>query len=440
MDTEANQSGFPDSTTKMGDVEETTSAANNQSQHSDVTEVASASTPVNESHSELLSRSETVRFTYPSRVWGLKLPAFLPMAIALLAMLGGMVWSHNPIGFWVGIAGAVLAVILSIRLLWPPLRNLLSEMIPPEQRPIFIGFFGLLAAIAGILKLVGWFDEVLRWVEHLDWQIVGALGDFFGAFGQILIAVLAVYVAWRQYVISKDLTIQQNTITQQQTIDTYFQGISDLVLDEEGLLEDWPQERAIAEGRTAAILSSVDAKGKAKIIRFLSQSKLLTPLRRDRRLGRAILDGSGGYEEDRDYGVRVIDFGVMLARANLAGTDLRWTDLSEANLVAADLRSCELVRTNLARTILYEANLSGSDFKEAQFFYGTAVDATPRSRTELPNYLTGAYTGAVVEGANFTQVQRMSDSQRYYCCSWCGSRSRATIPGGCKGIPNKLGR
>jgi len=48
------------------------------------------------------------------------------------------------------------------------------------------------------------------------------------------------------------------------------------VLDEEGLLEDWPQERAIAEGRTAAILSSVDGGGKAKI-RFLTSSKLLTP-------------------------------------------------------------------------------------------------------------------------------------------------------------------
>jgi len=52
-------------------------------------------------------------------------------------------------------------------------------------------------------------------------------------------------------------------------------------LDEEGLLEDWPQERAIAEGRTAAILSSVDGGGKAKIIRFLTSSKLLTPLKRD---------------------------------------------------------------------------------------------------------------------------------------------------------------
>jgi len=42
----------------------------------------------------------------------------------------------------------------------------------------------------------------------------------FGALGQILIAVIAVYVAWRQYIISKDLTIQQNLLTVQQNLIT----------------------------------------------------------------------------------------------------------------------------------------------------------------------------------------------------------------------------
>ena len=109
------------------------------------------------------------------------------------------------------------------------------------------------------------------------------------------------------------------------------------MLDEEGLLEDWPQERAIAEGRTAAIISSVDAGGKSKIIRFLSRARLLTPLRRDQRLGRAILDGKGGYEEDRAHGVRVIDLGITLAGADLSHNDLRWTDLSGTNLIRANL-------------------------------------------------------------------------------------------------------
>ena len=224
--------------------------------------------------------------------------------------------------------------------------------------------------------------------------------------------------------ISKDLTIQQNRITQQQTIDAYFQGVSDLALDEQGFLEDWPQERAIAEGRTAAIMSSVDAEGKAKILRFLSQAKLVTPIKRDRHLGRPILDGDGGYAEDREYGVRVIEIGVMLAGADLANMDLRWTDLSEANLVRANLSGSDLVKANLSRTILYDANLARADVKGTSLFYGPVETASPRSRTDIPDYNTGKNTGAVIENADFTGVKRLSDDQRYYCCSWCGEQSR----------------
>ncbi|MGF1515215.1 MAG: pentapeptide repeat-containing protein [Elainellaceae cyanobacterium] len=341
---------------------------------------------------------------------------------------------------WLIVTGALVALLVSIRMSWTVLQPMLSELISPQQRSLTVAIIGIGAALAGLLQVIG----VGRWLQPrlslVNWDAVGAIGDLFGALGQILIAILAVYVAWRQYVISKDLTIQQNLITQQQTIDSYFQGISDLVLDAEGLLEDWPQERAIAEGRTGAILSSVDAPGKAKIVRFLSRSRLLTPLRRDRHLGRAMLDGMGGYQEDRDYGIRVIDLGVMLAAANLAGTDLRWTDISDANLVRANLVRCDLVKANLARTILYEANLQDADLMGARLFYGNIETATPRSRTQPPDYKTGECTGAVVENANFSRVKRLSDLQRRYICSWSGSSSRATIPGGCQEIPNLLGR
>jgi len=342
--------------------------------------------------------------------------------------------------FWIGIAGAIATLLISVPVVWVPLQQWLSESVSPVEQSRFVAVFGLLAAIFGLATLTGAnrkFDAVL---EKLNSEAIGSLAEWIGALGQILIAVLAVYIAWRQYVISKDLTIQQNTITQQQTIDAYFQGVSDLALDNEGLLEDWPQERAFSEGRTAAILGSVDAQGKAKVLRFLSQSRLLTPLKRDRHLGRPMLDGNGGYLEDRDYGVRVIDLNVMLAGADLAGTDLRWTELSDSNMVRANLSGCDLVKANLARTILFEANLTGADLFGVRLFYGLLETASPRSRTKPPNYETGAYAGAVVENANFTGVLRLEDEQRYYCCAWCGEQSRKTIPGGCDGIPNKLGR
>ncbi|WP_030007292.1 pentapeptide repeat-containing protein [Picosynechococcus sp. NKBG042902] len=378
--------------------------------------------------SDLAARHFYLRKIDPGSPW------LISTAIAV-TMLGLL--SH---WLWLGLSGTLVTLLLSLRIILPSLKNWLGTFLTPEERRTLIGVVAFVVAIASLLRFLGFYRLVSHWLNQIVWDEFGSWADWVGALGQIMIAVLAVYVAWEQYVISRDLTIQQNRITQQQTIDTYFQGISDLALNEEGLLEDWPQERAIAEGRTAAILSSVDAGGKAKILRFLSQSRFLTPLKRDGRLGRAILDGTGSYAEDREWGVRVIDLGVMLAGANLANMDLRWTELSEANLVRANLQNCDLVRANLSRAILVDANLQLADVKGTIFFYGPFETASPRIKAKLPNYRTGEYTGAVVENVDFTNVKRMNEELRYYCCAWCGEKSRATVPGGCEGIPNKLGR
>lgn len=360
---------------------------------------------------------------------------------AIAVMLVGLTIDN----IWLGLSGALVAVLVAVPVLLDALLNELLAVLTPQQRAQLISLLALAIALVVGFRYLGFYRGLINFARQIEWDAIGSLAEWTGAVGQIFIAVLAVYIAWQQYVISRDLTIeqnrlttQQNVITQQQTIDTYFQGISDLALDDKGFLEDWPQEQAFAEGRTAALLSSIDASGKAKVLRFLSQSKLITPLQRDRRLGRPMLNGDGGYAEDRVYGVRVIDLGVMLAGADLAGTDLRWTDLSEANLVRGNLSNCDLVKSNLSRTILYEAKLCEADLKGARFFYGAVETATPRSRVNPPDYDTGANTGAVVEDADFTGAQSMSDEQRYYCCAWGGEATRATIPGGCAGIPNRL--
>jgi uncharacterized protein YjbI with pentapeptide repeats len=384
-----------------------------------------------------------------STVQGITRPVTVkPRALLLILVAIAITFIGIAINNWlVGISGTLVVLLMSLAVLLPTIVTAVQEWFSAQERALFIAFLGVVAGVIGGIKFSGLGDRILAFGRQVNWDAAGTLAEWFGALGQILIAIIAVYVAWRQYVISKDLTIQQNLltvqqniITQQQTIDSYFQGISDLVLDEQGLLEDWPQERAIAEGRTAAIFSSVDGSGKAKILRFLSRSKLLTPLKRDARLGRAILNGTGGYAEDRIEGVRVIDLGVMLAGSDLASTDLRWTDLSEANLVRANLTGCDLVKTNFSRTILYEAKLNGADLNGTRLFYGSAETASPRSRTAPPNYDTGEHTGAVVENADFSNVERMSESARYYCCAWGGEKTRGTVPGGCEGIPNKFDR
>jgi uncharacterized protein YjbI with pentapeptide repeats len=356
--------------------------------------------------------------------------------IAVSLMVIGL-WFGLP---WLGITSAIAALLFSLGVVFRSVQSWLTQFLTTQERRGILAFIGFLAAIAGLCNYLGVYRNAGNWLNQFKYDEFGSWAEWIGAIGQIAIAMLAVYVAWAQYVISKDLTIQQNRITQQQTIDAYFQGISDLTLNDEGLLEDWPQERAIAQGRTASLLSSVDEGGKAKIIRFLSQSRLLTPLQRDSLLGRPILDGSGGYSEDRPHGTRVIDLGVMLAGAFLVGQDLRWADLSDANMVRANLSHCDLVKANLARTVLYEANLAGADLKGTQMFYGRVETASPRSITAPPDYKTGKHTGVVIEKANLVGVKRLSEEQRYYICAWCGEKSRANVPGGCEGIPNKLGR
>ncbi|YAI81620.1 MAG: pentapeptide repeat-containing protein [cyanobacterium endosymbiont of Rhopalodia sterrenbergii] len=395
-------------------------------------------TTVSSNSSTQLSQTTLPSVPQPQPLYLYEVKSSNPWLLLTAAAIMGLGLGFNI--SWLGFSGGVLALVLSLQIILPSIRDWMIQYLTPQERDTLIGFLVFILAITGLAKYVGFYQKIGDWLNQFKYDEFGSWAEWVGALGQIMIALLAVYVAWAQYVISKDLTIQQNRITQQQTIDTYFQGISDLVLNKEGMLEDWPQERSIAEGRTAAILSSVDEVGKAKILRFLSQSKLLTPLMRDSCLGRPILDGFGGYAEDRDHGVRVINLGIMLAGTNLSGQDLRWTDLSEANMVRADLSWCDLVKANLSRTVLYDANLKGSDLKEARLFYGSVETASPRSRSFPPNYETGAYTGVVLENCNLMAIQNLTEEQRYYCCAWGGEKTRKTISGGCCEIPNKLNR
>jgi uncharacterized protein YjbI with pentapeptide repeats len=343
------------------------------------------------------------------------------------------------------VAGCSISLVISTPVIYRSICNKLPQSISPRQRLWLVSSIAIFAAVVVILKISGFFSYLGNLPPRTDWDIIGILGLWSGAIGQMIIATIAAYVSWRQYIVSRDLTIEQNrlnrlqnALTQQQTIDNYFQGISSLVLDDNGFLEDWPQERAFAIGRTAALLGSINAIGKARVLRFLSRSKLLTPLQRDLRLGRVVLNGNGGYDEDRIAGMRVINLGVMLAGTDISQTDLRWTDLSDASLIRSDLRQSNLANANLARSILYQAKLTNAEIKGTRFFYGEIKTASPRAPDRSPNYITGEFSGAVVEDADFSNILQMSESQREYLCAWCGDKSRATIPGGCQGIRNRL--
>jgi uncharacterized protein YjbI with pentapeptide repeats len=345
---------------------------------------------------------------------GIWIPGMGWLATGILLVAGGWRW------------------LLPLRRAWDRIQE------DPVQMDRLTGLLALIAlviAAGAVFHLTGGSGWLTEQVTQLGWDAVAALGEIIGAVGQILIAIVAAFIAWRQYVISRDLTLQQNLITQQQTIDTYFQGISDLVLDPQGQLEDWPLERAIAQGRTAAILTGLDPAGKAKILRFLSTANLLSPLRRDQHLGRPILDGRGGYQRDRQHGIRVIDLKTFLEGANLSNTDLRGVDLSAVSLEGANLRGCDLSYANLSGANLSEADLRGAILHKTLLYVGSLDTASPDRPKHTPDFKTGDGAGAIVHNCRLTGAQNLSDDQRHYLCKWGGPLTQSTIPGGCALLP-----
>ncbi|WP_216914764.1 MULTISPECIES: pentapeptide repeat-containing protein [unclassified Synechococcus] len=362
---------------------------------------------------------------------GAGLQLLLTLLVLQAALILGLAWLALP--------AALLVVALALRQLLPPLWQLLARQLeePPTVR--LLALVSLVLALLSIPLALGWFDPLLAIYVNGDWEAIGAFGEgVIGAIGQILVALVALMIAWRQVMVDQRLTTQQNRITQAQTIDSFIHGISELISDEEGLLEDWPLERMLAEGRLAAVLSSIDGDGKARILRFLSHARLLTPLRRDQRLGRAILDGEGSYEEDRPRGVPVIRLQSMLRGADLAGTDLRAIDFNGADLSGADLSGADLAEANLSGVNLAGANLQGACLQGTRFFYGDPLEATPPQAQQPPDHVGGAGTGALVENVNLSGVRQLDPSSRTYLAAWSGVRSRQTIPGGCKGLPSRL--
>lgn len=362
---------------------------------------------------------------------GAGLQLLLTLLVLQAALILGLAWLALP--------AALLVVALALRQLLPPLWQLLARQLeePPTVR--LLALLSLVLALLSIPLALGWLDPLLAIYRNGDWEAIGAFGEgVIGAIGQILVALVALMIAWRQVMVDQRLTTQQNRITQAQTIDSFIHGISELISDEEGLLEDWPLERMLAEGRLAAVLSSIDGDGKARILRFLSHARLLTPLRRDQRLGRAILDGEGSYEEDRPRGVPVIRLQSMLRGADLAGTDLRAIDFNGADLSGADFSGADLAEANLAGVNLAGANLQGACLQGTRFFYGDPLEATPPQAQQPPDHVGGAGTGALVENVNLSGVRQLDPSSRTYLAAWSGVRSRQTIPGGCKGLPSRF--
>jgi len=210
----------------------------------------------------------------------------------------------------------------------------------------------------------------------LDWQLIDAIGEFIGAVGSIFIACIAVYIAARQWLDAKRIGREQRELAEEierkteaarqeqeriiraQSLDSYFEGISNLLLRDGG---PSPTARNLAKGRTDAILKILKSDEKRNLVAFLYGSSLIT------------LDGDSNAPvislSSSDLSWADLN-GAILRRAslsmvNLRGAQIREADLNEADLHGADLRDANLCVVDLSMASLHRAMLTGADLSEA---------------------------------------------------------------------------
>ena len=311
---------------------------------------------------------------------------------------------------------------------------------------------------------------------------VGALAEIAGATGSIAIAAVAVYVGIRQWVDGKRISREQRELTEEierkseaakleqdriiraQSLDSYFDGISTLLLlDEDGIFTD--TARSLTKGRTDAILKILKADEKRNLIAFLYGSGLISSngdgepamvalsgsdlsevelngtALPNAGFGMANLRGASIKEADLDgVDLRGADLrGADLSEADLSGADLTGSDLSLANLhgviapgailsgvdlshavlSGADLRGADLSGSDLTSTDLSGSNLHGADLRDAKLDNANLSGANLRDAN-----LTGAVlqdfnlTNLIsIEGADFTGVSDLSSESAEYLAS-----------------------
>ena len=306
----------------------------------------------------------------------------------------------------------------------------------------------------------------------MNWPAVGAIAEIAGAAGSIAIATVAVYVGIRQWVDGKRISREQTALTEEierkseaakqeqdriiraQSLDSYFDGISTLLLrDEDGIFTD--TARSLTKGRTDAILKILKSDEKRNLLAFLYGSGLISSngdgepamvalsgsdLSEVELNGASLPNAGFGMANLRRAAIREADLdGVDLRGADLSGADLTGSDLSQANLhgviapdvilsgvdlshavlSGADLRGADLSGSDLTSIDLSGSNLHGADLRNTKLdhanlsganLHGVDFTGAALQDAELTNLIS-------IEGADFTDVSDLSTQTAEYLAS-----------------------
>ena len=310
--------------------------------------------------------------------------------------------------------------------LWSGLRRRSAQLRLPSWLVVLLFALALVVLLASSSLVRQWGTGLI--------QLLVSNETLLSDLSQLAIAVLALVITFRQFAIERVIIKELNLITQAQLVDSFIQGVSEMISDGDGFLEDWPLERMLLEGRLSAMFGAVDAAARARVLRFLSHANLLAPLQRDQRVGRPMLDGKGLYVIDRAAGTPVVLLRQVLVGVDLAETDLAGVDFNGADLSGADLRGANLRGANLAGANLSGANLDGANLEAVSLFLGSGEAATPAAEGVAPDLLTGRSTGAILKRTRFNGVRQLSPENRAYVSRWSGGEFQAALPLGPRSV------
>lgn len=302
------------------------------------------------------------------------------------------------------------------------LRRSLTALRLPRWLVVLLFGLALVVLLASSSLGHGWAATTLQLLRNQQTLI--------SDLSQIAIALLALVVTLRQFSIERVIIKELNLITMAQLVDNFIQGVSEMISDGDGFLEDWPLERMLAEGRLAAMFGAVDATARARVLRFLSHANLLAPLQRDQRVGRPMLDGQGLYVIDRLNGIPVVQLRQVLVGADLAQTDLAGVDFNGADLSGADLRGANLRGANLACANLTGANLEGADLDGVIFYWGSGDAVSPAEPVQPIDLEHGRATGAILYRTRLGAIKNVSPQNRAYINRWSSGDFQTALPRG----------
>lgn len=121
--------------------------------------------------------------------------------------------------------------------------------------------------------------------------------------------------------------------------------------------------------------------------------------------GEDISRGLGGYDDGHFPRVSVDLSGINFSRANLIGSALRYTNLSNAGMINANLSDANFLGSNFDKCLFFRTKLSGADLDLAKFpnvkFVDTDISSANFGKADLKE---AQFLGCEMEGAHLYEA------------------------------------